>query len=459
MDAPYLQLRAISKRFPGVVALSRADLDVRAGEAIALMGANGAGKSTLMNILGGVVGMDEGEILIGGVPVTLRSPIDAIQHGIAFVHQELNSLPTMTIAENVFIDGFPSRLGQIDFAQCQRRTAEILVRLGSDLDPRQPVAELSIGDRQLVEIARALRRNPRILIFDEPTSSLSLRERERLFDVIRALKSDGVAIIYITHFVDEIFAVCDAVSVMRNGATVFTGTIGKVSAARRRPPHDGRGRERAAAGRQSAATQRYRARGQRAFAGRSAGWDQPVAQGRRDRRHLGIARRRAHRIAACAGRAGSDRRGHAQLARGHADDCDQPTAVAAKNRLRHRGSARRRPVPAAVGRRQHRAAQPGRHRAAGLHHAPRAEAGRRRDDPATGHQGHRRRSAGGDAVRRQSAKGGVRALARHRAETVPARRADARPRCRRQDGDPETGQRAGRCRHGSADGLVGRSKS
>ena len=230
MDAPYLQLRAIGKRFPGVVALSRADLDVRAGEAIALMGANGAGKSTLMNILGGVVGMDEGEILIGGVPVTLRSPIDAIQHGIAFVHQELNSLPTMTIAENVFIDGFPSRLGQIDFAQCLRRTAEIMVRLGSDLDPRQQVAELSIGDRQLVEIARALRRNPRILIFDEPTSSLSLHERERLFDVIRALKSDGVAIIYITHFVDEIFAVCDAVSVMRNGATVFAGTIGKVSA-------------------------------------------------------------------------------------------------------------------------------------------------------------------------------------------------------------------------------------
>ena len=136
----------------------------------------------------------------------------------------------MTIAENVFIDGFPSRFGQIDFAQCVRRTAEILARLGSKLDPDQPVAELSIGDRQLVEIARALRRNPKILIFDEPTSSLSLRERERLFEVVRALKSEGVAIIYITHFVDEIFAVCDAVTVMRNGATVFAGPIGKVSA-------------------------------------------------------------------------------------------------------------------------------------------------------------------------------------------------------------------------------------
>jgi ABC-type sugar transport system ATPase subunit len=230
MDQPYLRLRAVSKRFPGVIALNRAELDVAAGEAVALMGANGAGKSTLMNILGGVVGMDEGEILIDGAPVALRSPIDSIRHGIAFVHQELNSLPTMTIAENVFIDDFPSRFGRIDVAQCQRRTREILARLGSNLDPRQPVAELSIGDRQLVEIARALRRNPKILIFDEPTSSLSLRERERLFDVVRALKSDGVAIIYITHFVDEILAVCDTVSVMRNGATVFTGAIAEVTA-------------------------------------------------------------------------------------------------------------------------------------------------------------------------------------------------------------------------------------
>ncbi|UVK57308.1 sugar ABC transporter ATP-binding protein (plasmid) [Mesorhizobium sp. AR02] len=229
MDAPYLRLHGISKRFPGVVALNRAELDVRAGEAVALMGANGAGKSTLMNILGGVVGMDEGEILIGDAPIALRSPIDSIRHGIAFVHQELNSLPTMTIAENVFIDAFPQRHGRIDFVECRRRTAEILARLGSSLDPRQPMAELSIGDRQLVEVARALRRNPKILIFDEPTSSLSLRERERLFDVVRALKSDGVAIIYITHFVDEIFAVCDSVSVMRNGATVFTGAITKVT--------------------------------------------------------------------------------------------------------------------------------------------------------------------------------------------------------------------------------------
>lgn len=229
MTAPRLTLSGITKRFPGVEALRDASLQVASGEALALMGANGAGKSTLMNILGGVIALDEGEIRIDGTAVSFRTPIDSLKHGIAFVHQELNSLPTMTIAENVFIDGFPRRLGQIDAGECARRTAEILAGLGSTLGPNQPVAELSIGDRQLVEIARALRREPKILIFDEPTSSLSRRERERLFDVIRALKAQGTAIIYITHFVDEIFAVCDSVAVMRNGATVFSARIGQVT--------------------------------------------------------------------------------------------------------------------------------------------------------------------------------------------------------------------------------------
>ncbi len=135
----------------------------------------------------------------------------------------------MTIAENVFADRLPQRYGRVDFAEAERRTGEILVRLGSKLDPRTPVSALNTGDRQLVEIARALRRNPRILIFDEPTSSLSQRERQRLFEVIRGLKRDGVAVIYITHFVDEIFTVCERVTVMRNGETVFNGDIGSVT--------------------------------------------------------------------------------------------------------------------------------------------------------------------------------------------------------------------------------------
>ncbi len=229
MVAPYLRMQGVTKRFPGVAALRRVDLDAYAGEAVALMGANGAGKSTLMNILGGVTDRDAGEIAIDGQPVDLRSPIESLDRGIAFVYQELSSLPTMTIAENVFADGLPQRYGRVDFAEAERRTGEILRRLGSKLDPRTPVSALNTGDRQLVEIARALRRNPRILIFDEPTSSLSHRERQRLFEVIRGLKQDGAAVIYITHFVDEIFSVCERITVMRNGESVFHGDIGSVT--------------------------------------------------------------------------------------------------------------------------------------------------------------------------------------------------------------------------------------
>jgi ABC-type sugar transport system ATPase subunit len=221
--APFLEMRNIWKSFPGLVALDNARLDVQAGEVMALMGANGAGKSTLMNVLGGVVQSDRGEITVGGQPLSPRKPADSLHAGIAFVHQELNSLPTMTIAENIFIDEFPQRWGRIDHSTCARVSRELLSRLGSELDPTVKVSDLSIGDRQLVEIARALRRNPRVLIFDEPTSSLSGNERERLFDVIRALKNDGVAVIYITHFIDEIFSISDRVTIMRNGTTVFSG--------------------------------------------------------------------------------------------------------------------------------------------------------------------------------------------------------------------------------------------
>ena len=229
MAGPYLRMKAISKRFPGVTALRGANLEAFAGEAIALMGANGAGKSTLMNVLGGVITRDEGEIFIGDRSHDFRSPIESLEQGIAFVYQELNSLPTMSIAENVFADGLPKRHGHIDFREAENQTRSILSRLGSTLDPRTSVAALNTGDRQLVEIARALRRNPKILIFDEPTSSLSQRERHRLFEVIAGLKRDGVAVIYITHFIDEIFTVCERVTVMRNGETIFSSTIDAVT--------------------------------------------------------------------------------------------------------------------------------------------------------------------------------------------------------------------------------------
>src|SRR5208282_2170815 len=182
-----------------------ASFEAHAGEVHALMGANGAGKSTLMNVLGGVVPKDAGEIIISGSPVQIRSPHESKALGIAFVHQELNMLPTMTVAENVFIDALPQNGGLVDNGRMRTRTAELLERLGSRFSPEQRVEELSTGDRQMVEIARALARDPRIIIFDEPTSSLTDRERQRLFAIIRQLKQSGVAVIYITHFLDEIF--------------------------------------------------------------------------------------------------------------------------------------------------------------------------------------------------------------------------------------------------------------
>jgi ABC-type sugar transport system ATPase subunit len=222
-------MRAICKAFPGVVALDRAELTAYFGRVTALVGANGAGKSTLMNILGGIVARDTGEIIVAGQQVALRTPIESLHAGIGFVQQELNSLPTMSISENIFIDAFPHKFGGIDYQECNRRSQVLLQRLGCDLNPSAIVGELSVGDRQLVEIARALRRDPKLLIFDEPTSSLSRRERERLFEVIRGLRVDGVAIIYISHFLDEIFEISDDLAVMRNGRTVFRGEIGSLN--------------------------------------------------------------------------------------------------------------------------------------------------------------------------------------------------------------------------------------
>ena len=226
---PILRLDAITKTFGATTALDAASFEARAGEVHALMGANGAGKSTLMNVLGGVVPRDAGAIVVSGQSVPIRSPHESKALGIAFVHQELNMLPTMTVAENVFIDALPQYGGLVDRGRMHARTAELLKQLGSHLTPEQPVEELSTGDRQMVEIARALARDPRIIIFDEPTSSLTERERQRLFAIIRQLKAGGAAVIYITHFLDEIFHICDRVTVMRNGQTVGSSAIAAIT--------------------------------------------------------------------------------------------------------------------------------------------------------------------------------------------------------------------------------------
>jgi len=227
-----LRMDGIAKSFGSVPAIRSAHLEAHGGQAVAVMGANGAGKSTLMNILGGVVISDSGRIAIDGVEINLRSPRDATRHGIAFVHQELTMFPTMTVAENIFIDGMPSERGFIRMPDMIRQSEVLLTRLGCNIPPETPVEQLSIGDRQLVEIARALRHQARIIIFDEPTSSLTGPERERLFSVIRGLKAEGAVIIYITHFLDEIFSVCEQIAVMRNGETVWTSPMSDIDPAK-----------------------------------------------------------------------------------------------------------------------------------------------------------------------------------------------------------------------------------
>ncbi len=225
MDKPVLELVDIHKRFGSAVALAGATLTLRAGEAHALMGANGAGKSTLMNILGGILQRSEGQIRLGGTPIEIASPRDARRHGISFVHQELNMLPSMTVAENVLIDELPTQGGFVSRKRMRERVAAILERLGCRFSPDDTVETLGMGDRQMVEVARALSSDPRILIFDEPTSSLSEREKRRLFEVIGRLKAAGTAVVYITHFLDEIFETCERVTVMRNGQTVASGPL------------------------------------------------------------------------------------------------------------------------------------------------------------------------------------------------------------------------------------------
>jgi ABC-type sugar transport system ATPase subunit len=234
MSAPQtsLQMEGISKAFAGIAALRGASLEARGGEAMAVMGANGAGKSTLMNILGGVVASDSGRIILDSVETIIHSPRQAAQQGIAFVHQELTMLPTLSVAENIFIDDLPSTGLLIRTGEMARQSETLLARLGCSIPPATRVEQLSIGDQQLVEIARALRHKAKVIIFDEPTSSLTGPERQRLFNVVRGLKADGVIIIYITHFLDEIFSICERVTVMRNGETVWSSSISEVDPAK-----------------------------------------------------------------------------------------------------------------------------------------------------------------------------------------------------------------------------------
>jgi ribose transport system ATP-binding protein len=218
MSDPILQMRNICKRFPGVKALDMVNIDIFAGEVVALAGENGAGKSTLMKILGGVYQPDEGEILVNGQSVSIRNVTDASRFGIGFVHQELNVLDNLTVAENVFLGREPKVFGiLIDRPKINAEADIYLKRLGLDISPKTPVHQLSIAQQQMVEIAKALSLNAKILILDEPTSSLTLTETETLLSVIKDLRRQGVSIIYISHRLGEIKEIADRVITLRDG--------------------------------------------------------------------------------------------------------------------------------------------------------------------------------------------------------------------------------------------------
>ncbi|HEV2227473.1 MAG TPA: sugar ABC transporter ATP-binding protein [Steroidobacteraceae bacterium] len=218
-----LEVRKVSKAFPGVAALDDVTLRLRHGTVHALVGENGAGKSTLMKIVAGVCAPDTGELRFEGRPLTLRSPRQALACGIAMIHQELNLLPTMSVAENIWIRREPlNALRMIRHRELNRRTRALLERLAVDLDPEAELRTLPLAARQMVEIARALSYDSRLLIMDEPTSALTEHDAGRLFAVIRDLKSRGVGIFYVTHRIDELFALADEISVLRDGRYIGT---------------------------------------------------------------------------------------------------------------------------------------------------------------------------------------------------------------------------------------------
>ncbi|MDX3927182.1 MAG: sugar ABC transporter ATP-binding protein [Shinella sp.] len=223
-NAEYLlAAEGIRKEFPGVVALDDVQFRLKRGTVHALMGENGAGKSTLMKILAGIYMPDRGEVKLKGVDIRLESPLDALENGIAMIHQELNLMPFMTVAENIWIRREPkNRFGFVDHGEMHRMTADLFRRLNIAIDPETQVRDLSVANRQMVEIAKAVSYESDILIMDEPTSALTEREVAHLFGIIRDLRSQGIGIVYITHKMNELFEIADEFSVFRDGKYIGT---------------------------------------------------------------------------------------------------------------------------------------------------------------------------------------------------------------------------------------------
>lgn len=221
---PFLVMKGITKSFPGVKALQNVNFSLLAGEVHFLLGENGAGKSTLMKVLSGVYKEDAGEVWIQGELVDISSPKKAAFHGIGIIHQEMNLVPELSVWENIYLGReLTDRLGFVNAKVMQRQTALLLAKLGSDIDPADTVANLSIGEQQMVEIAKALSIETKILIMDEPTAALTERETEKLFEIIRQLAASGVGIVYISHRMEELFVLSNRVTVLRDGT--YVGTV------------------------------------------------------------------------------------------------------------------------------------------------------------------------------------------------------------------------------------------
>lgn len=217
-----LQMNHVDKRFPGVVALKDVNFSLRAGEIHALLGENGAGKSTLIKVLTGVESMDHGTVMMNGQPITVKSPLDAQKHAISTVYQEVNLCPHLTVAENIYAGREPLKMGRIDWKSINQRSRELLKQFDLDIDVTKLLDHYSVAVQQMIAIARAVDIQAKILILDEPTSSLSTAEVERLFQIMRMLKEQGLGIIFVTHFLDQVYAVTDRITILRNGEWVGT---------------------------------------------------------------------------------------------------------------------------------------------------------------------------------------------------------------------------------------------